>query len=121
MGTVTTITFIFNASPSTVTFLNVAQDRSSWTLDSGVGQHISWGVPWAGNPNEFNTQHIEVQVSSALTYFIWQSSENDGDWVRQSTDGFHYSGQHMWPSGFTGDARALIIRADSSLYLGATG
>jgi hypothetical protein len=120
MGVVTTVTFIFNASGGTATFIN-RETGMSWSLDSSIGQHTSWAVPWCCQPGEFGLHHLEVSTGPALTYFIWQCTEGDGAYVRQSTDGFHFAGEHMFPSGAAGGDRALVLRSDLSLYLGYAG
>jgi len=65
-------------------------------------------VPWANGQNDFNGNHfLEIDGDNGLLYAVWQSNNNDGDWVRYSSDGmWHDQGNH---AGMIRGNHALVV------------
>ncbi|HET6978327.1 MAG TPA: hypothetical protein VFI24_18495 [Pyrinomonadaceae bacterium] len=105
----TTIKRFENHSSNPISLLNL-----EWPISRGHGVVIPPGgriavdmaVPWATQGN-FGTKHLEIKVNGATRFWIWQANNNDGDFIRFSTDGqWHDLGDHV--HGYAGTANNIF-------------
>ena len=87
MGAITELFYVNNFSSSTLTITNV-ENGFSRSCPAGMSTLVSYQwVPWCSKGADFATHHIALVVSG-VTFFMWQDTDTDGNWVPLSTTGF---------------------------------
>jgi hypothetical protein len=116
---VTAFKSLSNFSGQTVTIIN-AESGSQRDILANTARGFDYWVPWCTRQGDFPRHHIELEVPKGTKrYWIWQSQDADGDFVRYSEDGQYHgrddglsnggrAGTHV--PGFAGvDGNRLIV------------
>ena len=107
MGAITELHWVNNYSGSALTITNLEPDPVfAATCPPGRSTFISeqW-VPWCSRGSDFAAHHIVIIVNG-VTFFMWQDTDSDGNWVRLSTAGYTSS---SIPSGVLLGTRAQRV------------
>ena len=79
-----------------VNFWNVIPRGSNVLIGSGSSIEADFSIPLALNPQDFSTNHLQIQLSDRTRYWVWQALNADGNFIRFSTDGlWHDQGERV--------------------------
>ena len=115
----TTIKRFENHSSNPIQLLNLERPLNRGhgiVVPPGGSIWVDMAVPWA-TQGDFGTKHLEIKVNGVTRFWIWQANNNDGDFIRFSTDGqWHDMGDHV--HGYAGTA-TNIFEAVGGLFTNA--
>ena len=110
MGT-TTIKRFENRSSNPIALFdleNTSTRGHGVTVPPGSSITVDMAIPWSATADPFNSNHrLEIRVNGVTRFWIWQAANNDGDYIRFSTDGqWHDMGDHV--HGYAGTANNIF-------------
>ena len=99
------------------------ENGSSRVIGARTARGFDYWIPWCRSQNEFGVHHIEIEVPKGQRkFYIWQSADQDGDYVRFSTDGqYHASGTRVPGVSTVNGNRLIVIREDGSFNVQYSG
>jgi len=114
VGAITELHWVNNYSGSALTITNLG--RSTFISEQ-------W-VPWCSRGSDFAAHHIVI-ILNGVTFFVWQDTDSDGNWVRLSTAGFTSSSippefvpaEHFPGSALEGGDRNVEVSSGGALRL----
>jgi hypothetical protein len=126
MGAITELHWVNNYSSSALTITNLEPDPVfAVTCPPGRSTFISeqW-VPWCSRGSDFAAHHIVITFNG-VTFFVWQDTDSDGNWVRLSTAGYTSSSippefvpaDHFPGSAMEGGERNVEVSPGGALRL----
>ena len=89
---ITTITGLVNTSSAWVR-LEDHRDGGALTVAPGETGALHLLVPWCNNQDDFEGGHFLLLSGPGFAprlYWLWQDSDDDGDFVRFATDGRYH-------------------------------
>ena len=113
---ITAITRIENQTRSTITLLDLENDKASGhgrLIAPGTSLVVNMWVPWAERSTDFPGRHLQLRLDGQTRFWIWQAANADGDYVRFSTTG-QWRDQGDKVEGFAGvdGSRTLVVMED---------
>jgi hypothetical protein len=126
VGAITELHWVNNYSSSALTITNLEPDPAfAATCPPGRSTFIAeqW-VPWCSRGSDFAAHHIVITLAG-VTFFVWQDTDSDGNWVRLSTDGYTSSSippefipaEHFPGSALEGGGRNVEVSPGGALRL----
>ena len=126
VGAITELHWVNNYSNSALTITNLEPDPIfEVTCPPGRSTFISeqW-VPWCSRGSDFAAHHIVIDLNG-VTFFVWQDTDIDGNWVRLSTAGYTSSSippefvpaEHFPGSAMEGGGRNIEVSPGGALRL----
>ncbi len=90
------------------------ENGSTRTISPADAAGFDYWIPWCTSQSEFPRHHIEIEVpAGTLRFFIWQSADADGDFVRFSTDN-QYHGRNDGLTGTAGEHVPGVAEVDGN-------
>ncbi len=107
------------------------ENGSSRVIQANSAGGFDYWSPWCTSQGDFSRHHIELEVPQGTVQFcIWQSADQDGDFVRFSTDRQYHGrndgltgqpGTHVPGVANVDGNRLLIVHTDGTFEVQQSG